>query len=589
MISLRTNALMAIVAAAPPLLANTLTDVGVGLAPEYDPARGTEWTLSSSCVDINENGEAACQTRADGPSYRCGFRGIKRCSSKLYQVQQWDGQALQLVSAPTEGYSVPLVINNVGQIGGYAYEGAVYPRGGGNGRIWQQGQAPLSKANPVISLNDAGDYILQNGTAPSGYMVYQNEAFHADDTPIPVAGLDVRPMVINNDGITAGGQIIQRFVHELSAPGGNEIPEVSGVGWLLDQNEIDDLPLDPGGLYDVDGQILWQSRYYRISALANYETRVTDINEHGDILIHNRFGGLFSSALCSREGESVITDVFGARHRVPWRCVGSDYTRGTFAGGKAFTGLNNIGDAVGVFTPGAYSYSSSYTSHPWVWLRNTNGGWDEYDANDLLPADSDYTIVSVSDINDSRQIVGNCLTAAGERRGCILHVTDPAFPDDTVQPGLRIDFPRKNAVVTDKVRIRASAWDSDSRIRKVIFKVNNKRIGVDRTRPFARTWKTAGYAPGSYRIKLVAIDNAGNRKMRKVVVSLAGGTPVEGKGVITALGKGFIEVAGQRLFINENTSIFYNDVNNYTVGMSVQYRGVQLADEKITLNFLEVN
>ena len=515
------GALAAALFASVPANANDITDVGVGPAPDFDPSHGTTWTLSSTCIDINEAGEAACQARAVGPTYRCGFRGAQRCSSKVYHVYRWDDAGLMLMSDPAAGNDVPLVINNHGDIGGYNYGGAVYPSGGGNGRIWIDPETPQALASPVVSLNDAGDYILQSASSSGGVTQYGGTAHEADGTAIPLAGVFVRPFVLGNEGHIIGAQIIQSYVSELSSPTGDEIPEVSGVGRVLDQDEIDALELNEEGLYDIDGDVLWPGTYYRPIGFTSYTTTATDVNDHGDFVFRYNFGGLYQGRYCTPDGKTRNPAATGGTGVLPWKCVGTDYNGGTYAGGKAFHGINNRGDAVGVFTPGVYAYQSTYTTHPWVWLRNAAGGRDEYDANDLLSAGSGYTVLSVNDINDQREIVGTCETAAGETRGCILHVTEPAIPEDTIKPFVRIDAPKNGKVVSGKVALRATALDDWSRIKKVVFKVDGVRIRIDKTAPFKARWDTSGFAPGDHTIKVVAQDNAGNRRTKKVVVTIA--------------------------------------------------------------------
>jgi hypothetical protein len=76
---------------------NEIIDVGIGATPGFEPLKYdstsglSAWKLSSSCIDINDNGQAACQALAVGPIYRCGFRGIRRCGSKVAHVYRWDG------------------------------------------------------------------------------------------------------------------------------------------------------------------------------------------------------------------------------------------------------------------------------------------------------------------------------------------------------------------------------------------------------------------------------------------------------------------------------------------------------------------
>lgn len=283
---------------------------------------------------------------------------------------------------------------------------------------------------------------------------------------------------------------------------------------------------------------------------------------------------------------------------MPWICDSTDYNGGTYAGGKAFRGINNIGDAVGSFTPGAYSYQTEYMTHPWAWLRNAGGGWDEYDVNDLLPASSGYTVLAVQDINDNRQIVGTCVTDFDEVRGCIIDVTEPAIPADVVKPKIRIDSPTATEI-SGILTIDVSAWDRGSRIKKVIFKIDSTTIGQDASAPYAMEWDTTAFSPGPHRIKVVALDNAGNRKSAKlnvVVTSVTappppalGGEAVEGEGNITALGDGYVGIDGIAVYYNEDTAIKLNDVSDFSIGLPAQYKGIRDGNGAITASDLEVN
>jgi hypothetical protein len=165
--------------------------------------------------------------------------------------------------------------------------------------------------------------------------------------------------VIGDADHIVGGQIIQTFVQDIFSPSGDEIPEVSGVGWLLTQEEVDALPLNEAGLYDVDGDILWPATFYRPVGFTEYETTVSDVNDVGEFVVQYHFGGLYSSRFCSPIEDSQVKDIYGGVHPVPWTCEFS-----TYSGGKAFRGVNDIGDAVGSFTPGVYQYQSSYPTQP---------------------------------------------------------------------------------------------------------------------------------------------------------------------------------------------------------------------------------
>lgn len=577
------------------VFANTLTDVGLGPVPDFDPNQGTTWALSSSCVDINESGQAACQSQAMGPTYGCGWRNAQSCSSKVKLVHQWGGASLLLMSGPGADYDVPLVMNNNGAIGGYAYSGEVYPSEGGNGRIWRMAGSPEAKPSVVRSLNDDGDYVLEWFDNPGGINHYTSTGFRVDDTPLIFPGNFVRPFVIGNGGHVIGAQIIQSFVQDIHSPTGDEIPEVSGVGWLLSQQQVDALPINEAGLYDIDGDIIWPSLFYRPIGFTSYQTTVSDVNDLGEFVVRTQFGGLFSSKVCSQLASSEVSDVYGNVSTVPWTCASSNYTGGTYAGGKGFQGINGIGDAVGSFTPGAYSYQTTYPTHPWVWLKNSRGAWDEYNANDLLPADSGYTIVNVQDINNARQIVGTCKNIDTEQvTGCILDLTDHPVPTKLARPTVGIDSPASGESVSGIVTISASAWDRDGSVNRVVFKVGSRRIGVVRNAPYQLDWDTSELAPGSHKLKAIAIDDEGNRRAAKVTVVAADNVPgpigeVEGEGTVTAFGDGYVEIDGVVLSYSASTVIKFNDVPDFAVGLPIQYKAERLEDGSIRASVLEVN
>lgn len=587
--------------------ANNLIDVGVGATPDYDPARGTQWNLSSTCVDINEAGEAACQTFALGPTYGCGFRNIKTCGSKVVQVSMWDGAALRQVSAEDANYDVPLVINNQGEIGGYRYVGQVYPHNGGNGRIWTQGQTPKALAGLVVSLNDNGDYVMQRAYSSGGKLIYTGSAHLADDSEITFPGDVVRPIAINNNRTVVGAQILQSFVNELSTSTGNEVPEVSGVGWLVDDELVSSLGVNEQGLLDVDRDTIWQTRYMRPIMFTNYTTSIGDINEYGDFVYRSHFSSkLYSGYYCSHEGETKTG--LAKQPTVPWKCHSADSFASVNYSSRAFYGINNIGDAVGVHTP-PYSGYHTPPSFPKVWLRNVAGSRDEYDPNDLLPEGSDYQVITVNDINDNRQIVGTCLDPAGEKRGCIIEIQEPAVPDDNVKPLVRLDSLTNGDVISSDVNLLASVWDDWSRVNKVIFKVDKQRLGIDSTRPFSAQLTLADFAQGEHKIKVIGFDNEGNRRAKTVKVSFQPsivvppdpdpgpgpdptpppGEEVEGEGSITAIGVQQIELGSLVIQYNASTSIKLNDVSEIAVGLPVQYKGVVDSNGIVHATDLEVN
>lgn len=234
---------------------------------------------------------------------------------------------------------------------------------------------------------------------------------------------------------------------------------------------------------------------------------------------------------------------------------------------------------------------------------------DEYNANDLLPLDSGDTVLSVNDINDGRTIVGTCETDAGEIRACIIHVTDPAIPVDRVKPTVRIDYPSEGAIIGDVVTPKATALDDWSRMDKVIFKIDSTRLNVDTSPPYTAHLDPSGLAAGAHVIKATAVGNAGNRRTKKIAVTVAAATVpnptppppptpappppagevIEGSGTITALGSGSLSIDGLTVFYDESTAIKFNDVTDFALGLEAQFKAIQDADGTVTATDHEIN
>jgi len=320
----------------------------------------------------------------------------------------------------------PNVINAAGEIGGVRY-GAYVPL------LW-----PAPQTEPVIvaangevtGLNDAGDFVVETATFPGGTVHYSGVVFAAGGLPIDYPGVLLAPRVINNAGEVVGGQMVRAFQPESPGtcgvpptpgcvPATNAIPEVSGVGWLIGDPAVFGDP----ALLDPEHDFFWPLQWLRPTAFTSQSTVVHDINEKGDFVASVHFGGLYNGYYCTHD-PGTLTDRFGVVHAVPWTCTGSNYTAGTYAGGKAYLGINDRGDAVGMFTPGAYGYQSSYLTHAMVWLRDqATGNLLEHRVNDLLPTGSPWSVVALYDINNARQAVGTCeRVASGEpvRHGCIV-------------------------------------------------------------------------------------------------------------------------------------------------------------------------
>ena len=67
------------------------------------------------------------------------------------------------------------------------------------------------------------------------------------------------------------------------------------------------------------------------------------------------------------------------------------------------------------------------------------------------------------------------------------------------------------------------------------------------------------------------------------------GTVLEGEGTLSAIGVDYIEVDGLRMYITEQTVIKFNDVDDFELGLPVQYKAVQDENDLITATDIEVN
>lgn len=168
-----------------------------------------------------------------------------------------------------------------------------------------------------------------------------------------------------------------------------ELPDVSGTGWLYTQSDIDALTLDQDGLIDDDLFPLFDAAYKRWNQYQPNRTSVIDVNNNGDIIIA-MIGSVGYSAICGKQLSN---------------CINANGPEGL----RNFVGINDNRDAVG------YVGTS-----PKVWLRDGT----ELVVNDLnlLVAGSGYTVTAVGDINNSRQIAASCKKSTGEVRGCVINL-----------------------------------------------------------------------------------------------------------------------------------------------------------------------
>eukprot|EP00049_Salpingoeca_infusionum_P012631 m.232547 g.232547 ORF g.232547 m.232547 type:complete len:612 (+) comp15231_c1_seq1:974-2809(+) len=578
---------------------NSVTIVGPGPTPTFDPARGTvvDWSLMSYCVGINDDGSAACNTVAYGPTYRCGWRNAQKCSTKTYLMTKWvNGQNIPLSSYDAVTSDVAV---------GILDDGTVYGNSNSNFIVHKPNGTNFTRAGTVTAMNNKGSYVLLQTTYPGGIVQYASSAYFANGTQMTqYPGVVLRPMKLTENDELLGAQILQTFVSgDLT---GDEIPEVSGVGWFLTHSEAEALGINEKGLYDVDGEVLYPATYYRPTWSSGYQTLVTDVNRLNEILLTYRFGGLTSTKLCYNYVVDETTTVYGQRVPVPWACLRPSVgSVGLYAGGMTFNGLNDWGDVVGRYTPGAYSYSSSYPSFPWVFLKVSHTKWVEYNATDLLPAGSPYEVLSVTDINNNRFISGQCRhRGTQEKTGCIIKLRSHIVPKQLKKPFVVFQNIKRKQKVRGVINLEVAAIDRNGYITKVWFYVGKTKIGYVNSPPYKIEWDSNSVSPGIVTLMAKARDDSGlvgrvklNIEVLEPIVttppppptsppspspspsppppSPPNGATVEGEGVISDVTGAYIVVDSVTVYYDSATNIKLNGVSAMAVGQAVQYKAVE--------------
>ena len=393
----------------------TVTEV-----PPLAPPDNTQpWTLQSSCVDINDNGWAACRSVAIGPPYRCGWRGSQTCHDVVARALRWDGSQATPVSPVAGPQEVPLGINGAGDVYGHVYQGQTY--GPNAGRIWRADGSVRVTEGIVLWLNDRGQYVDETAMVVGGStMVYNDVAHEADGSVMPVFGVGgggftgTGVHAISPSGRLVGGQIIQAAVFDGT---GDIVPEVSGVGWFIDQARFDSLPRNEDGTLDVYGPELWPDSYARPMGGLNQRTFVADVNDRDEIIVMQGMAsvgyGSLRATLCKPKGKTPYHAPNGKTYYGKYTCTG-----GWQGGTTGLRGLNNRGDLVGDHYPNGLP-----PAVPMWWTRQTKP-WQLNTGVDLNAAlaGSGYQVITAYDINDQGQVAATCKNALGEQRGCIVTV-----------------------------------------------------------------------------------------------------------------------------------------------------------------------
>ena len=531
--------------------------------PPYAPGvLNPTWTMTSSCVAINAMGDAACQSIATGSTYkfRQNAKQVFNRNDVKTSVFRWSpGLGATKLSADTSALSTPTSINAAGHVGGY-----VASDGAGNGLIWMSAGVALAKPNSVGSLNDLGDYVAGG------------IAYNQGGTPYVFSGVSAAPTVVSNGREFGGTQALQATADQGSRT-------VGGVGWLYVT------PVDDTGAPNFPAPTPYWNGFGATTS------SVTSISDNGTIGIskvamNGSFVGGYVGGIC-RHGSSSEYSPAGT-FTVPWACV---YTPINAAGllGAYPVGVNNLGDGVGAYAPTSVAYATGRPTLPMVWLKQADGSTSEVDANTLVPSNSGWVFESVSGINDTRQIVGSG-KLNGNRRGFVLTLDPPGItppPPPPPPPPLAM---AASALPGGQV---GAAYQA------TLVRGGNAPYSIGLLAgalPSGLTVSTAGILSGtplaasaaaSFAIQVTdrAAKMASGSFTMNIAAAPAGTTVVDGSGTITAIGTDYIQINSVNIYYTAGTTIKFNDVSSFALGLRAQYKGIQSASGAINATSLEIN
>ena len=108
-------------------------------------------------------------------------------------------------------------------------------------------------------------------------------------------------------------------------------------------------------------------------------------------------------------------------------------------------------------------------------------------------------------------------------------------PDQTV-PTVVLTSPLDGALVSGDVPLEATAWDADSAVDSVEFRVDGAVLAVDSSAPYSAAWDSSAASPGAHTITATAFDAAGNTNSASATVltpdpvppTISMGSPADG-------------------------------------------------------------
>ena len=114
--------------------------------------------------------------------------------------------------------------------------------------------------------------------------------------------------------------------------------------------------------------------------------------------------------------------------------------------------------------------------------------------------------------------------AAGNKATSRVDVTSQGGvtpPADTTAPTVSITTPANGATVSGSVLLSANAYDAQSGIGRVEFRVDGTLVGTSYPPMYTAVWDTSTALPGTHTLQATAYDSAGNSSQAAVYVQVA--------------------------------------------------------------------
>lgn len=121
-------------------------------------------------------------------------------------------------------------------------------------------------------------------------------------------------------------------------------------------------------------------------------------------------------------------------------------------------------------------------------------------------------------------------------------------------PTCKIIFPmnKQEFKTGEKITISVEANDSDGKVFKVKFFVNNEPLAATISAPFFYTWDTEGLSIGSYTLKATSVDNTGDTKSDEILVGIVNAPPTALFSVTPSIGSLFTHFFFNAFGSNDN-------------------------------------